>query len=164
MAEGVQLVVVSDIFGRQIGDQMVEGLVDSESENEFKERYAIISQKWARLDTEESGPMHLFVAWFTRHKYSLLQKTMLKSICRKAGLGNPPTPFTTNTSESVNSLLKHGMDYKKSELPEFLDKLKSVIDDQEKEMEKAVLRRGKYELCEQLKNLEKKKKMTGLQR
>ena len=53
VAEGVQQVVVSDIFGRQIGDQMVEGLVDSESENEFKEGYAIISQKWARLDRGE---------------------------------------------------------------------------------------------------------------
>ena len=36
------------------------------------------------------------------------------------------------------------MDYKKHE---FLDKLKSLIDD--KEMEKAIIGRGKYELCEQ---------------
>ena len=47
------------------------------------------------------------------------------------------------------------MDYKKHELPEFLDKLKSLIDDQEREMEMAIIGRGKYELCEQYKRLEK---------
>ena len=46
------------------------------------------------------------------------------------------------------------MDYKKHELPEFLDKLKCLIDDQEK-MEKAIIGRGKYELCEQYKRLGK---------
>ena len=93
VTEGVQQIVVSDIFGRQIGDQVVEEVVDSESENEFKEGYDIISQKWTRMDAEESGPMHSFVTWFNRH---MVEKTMLKSVCRKAGLGNPPTPFTTN--------------------------------------------------------------------
>ena len=107
--KGVQQIVVSNIFGQQIGDQLVEGLVDSESENEFKKGYDIISQKWKRIDTEKNGPMHSFVTWFNRHKYSV-QKTMLKSVRHKAGLGNPPTPFTTKASESANSLLKHRVD------------------------------------------------------
>ena len=44
------------------------------------------------------------------------------------------------------------MDYKKHELPEFLDMLKSLIDDQ---MKKTLTGRGKCELCEQYKRLEK---------
>jgi hypothetical protein len=155
VSESVQQIVISDIFGQQIGSQHLEGLIDSESNDEFGKGYDIISQKWKGLDSTEGGSMHVFVSWFHRHKYSVIKETMLKSVRRSAGLGDPPTLFTTNASESVNSLVKNRMDYKKHELPEFLDKLKSVIDDQEKEMEKAIIGRGKYELCEQFKRLEK---------
>ena len=149
--ESMQQIVVSDIFGQQIGSQDVEGLVNSDSDVEFEKGYDIISQKWKGLDSKEGGLMHIFVTWFHRYKYSVIKKTMLKSVRRNAGLGDPPTLFTTNASESVNSLLKNRMDYKKNELSEFLDKLKSLIDNQEKEMEKAIIGRGKYELCEQFK-------------
>ena len=67
------------------------------------------------MDSSDSGPMHTFVTWFYQHKYSLLKQSMLKYIRRKAGLGDPPGPFTTNSSESINSLLKSRMDYKKNE-------------------------------------------------
>ena len=155
VSESVQQTVVSDIFGQQIGSQHVEGLIDSDSDDEYGKGYDVISKKWKRLDSKEGGSMHIFVTWFHRHKYSVIKETMLKSVRRNAGLGDPPALFTTNASESVNSLVKNRMDYKKHELPEFLDKLKSLIDDQEKEMEKAIIGRGKYELCEQYKRLEK---------
>ena len=99
--------------------------------------------------------MHTFVTWFYQHKYSLVKKSMLKSTRCKAGLGDPPASFTTNASESINSVLKHKMDYQKKELPEFLDKLKSVVDDQECEMERSIIGGGKYELCEKFKKMEK---------
>ena len=54
---------------------------------------------------------------------------MFKSTHHKGGLGDPPSQFTTNASESVNSVLKSKVDYKKSKLPEFLVKLKSLIDE-----------------------------------
>ena len=42
------------------------------------------------------------VTWFYQYKYSLLKQSMLKSVRRKVGLGDPPAPFTTNSSESIN--------------------------------------------------------------
>ena len=46
----------------------------------------------------------------------------------------------------MNAVLKSKVDYKKSELPAFLEKLKSVIDEQEREIvERAVINRGKYQ-------------------
>ena len=58
-----------------------------------------------------------------------------------------------NASESVNALLKHKVDYKKNELSIFLDKLKEVIDDQERELERAVIDRGKYQFSSEFKHL-----------
>ena len=86
----MQQIVVSDIFGQQIGSRYVEGLIDSESDEEFEKGYNI-SQKWKGMDSKEGGPMHMFVTWFRRHKYSVIKKTMLKSVRRNAGLGDPPT-------------------------------------------------------------------------
>lgn len=87
----------------------------------------------------------------------------LKKVCcgagcsrQRAGLGDPPS-FTTNASESMNALLKNKVDYKKNELPALLDKLKEVIDEQERELERAVLDRGKYKFrpeCQYLVKLE----------
>ena len=94
---------------QQIGSQQVQGLIDSESDDEFEKEYDI-SQNWKRMDSEEGGPMHVFVTWFHRHKYSVIKKTMVKSICQNAGLGDPPTWFTTNASENINSLVKDRME------------------------------------------------------
>ena len=72
---------------------------------------------------------------------------------KNAETNSPPSSITTNTSESMNAVLKSKVDYKKSE---FLEKLKSVIDDQEREIERALINRGKYQLCDDYKKLEVK--------
>ena len=51
-------------------------------------------------------------------------------------------------------ILKNKVDYKQNQLLEFVEKLKQVIDDQEKEVEKAVIQRGKYRFKSEYKYLE----------
>ena len=94
---------------------------------------------------------------------------MLQSTRKEAGLGDPPELFTTNPTESMNAVLKNKVDYKKSELPEFLEKLKEVINEQEREIERAVINRSKYRLPPEFRSFEKTEekwflKMTVLQR
>ena len=79
---------------------------------------------------------------------------MLKFVREEAGLGCPPQPFTTNASETTNFILKNKLDYKSHQLLEFVEKLKQLIDDQEKEIEKAVVQRGKYRFIPEYKYLE----------
>ena len=57
----------------------------------------------------------------------------LRPIREECGLGCPPSQFTTNASESVNALLKRKVDYKKNELPDFLDRVKEIIQEQQME-------------------------------
>ena len=47
-------------------------------------------------------------------------------------------------------MLKNLTNYKKSEIFEFLQKLKELIIEQEREIERAIIGRGKYELRPQL--------------
>ena len=93
---------------------------------------------------------------------------MLKSVREEAGLGVPPSVFTTNASESVNAMLKRKVEYKKNELPSFVAHLKQLVDEQERELERAVIGRGKYQFAEAYRFLEIKEidwfRMTKEQR
>ena len=68
---------------------------------------------------------------------------MLRPMREKAGLGSPPEPFFTNSSECINNVINVKVDYKRNELPNFLQKLKELIDEQERGVEKAVIGSGK---------------------
>ena len=59
------------------------------------------------------GPCMLLDDGFVSTKKNLLKNKMLKETHINAGLGNPPSYFTTNSSESINAMLKNKVDYKK---------------------------------------------------
>ena len=169
VGDNVQQVIIGDLFGKQVMSEQVEGLIDCKNDEEFEKGITALCSKWERMDSHDHGPLHAFGRWFVQYKKESLKKKMLKETRIKAGLGNPPSYFTTNSSESVNAMLKNKVDYKKSELPEFLEKLRSVIDEQEKELERAIIDRGKYQLCDEYKKLEVKEdkwfmKMSCIQR
>lgn len=88
------------------------------------------------------------------NKAPIIRDAVLRSIREECGLGNPPEQFTTNASESVNALLKHKVDYKQNELPAFIDQVKELVEEQDKEVERAVINRGKYRLRDQYHFLE----------
>ena len=64
-------------------------------------------------------------------------------------------PFTTNASESINAVLKQKVNYKRNELPVFLEKIKELIREQDSDIEKAVIDRGKYKINPEFKKLSK---------
>ena len=64
-------------------------------------------------------------------KASVIRDTMLYPVTVECGLGCPPDIFTTNASENVNAVLKRKLDYKQSELPQFIDKVEEVIAEQQ---------------------------------
>jgi hypothetical protein len=76
------------------------------------------------------------------------------SIRFECGLEDPSDIFTTNPSETINALLKHKVEYKRSELPVFIEKVKELVEEQNREVECAVINRGKYQLRKQFKFLE----------
>lgn len=89
-----------------------------------------------------------------KNKVDVIRHSMLCSVREEAGLGSPPDPFFTNASECVNSMLKNKVQYKRSELPRFIEKLKELCDEQDREVERAVISRGKYRFRSQYCNME----------
>ena len=94
-----------------------------------------------------------FYEWFTRNKMTIMQ-TMMKPVCEEAGLRSPPEQFTTNASETINFIIKFHISYKPSQLMELTEKLREAIDEQEREVERAVIGRGKFGFKEEYQHLQ----------
>ena len=137
-------VTLEEIFGGRRGTAYIEGLIDSKSCSEFDSKLAALKPIWAERELKEDGCTPGFHDWFLQHKAEMLKCSAICPVREKAGLGNPPVSFTTNASESLNSVIKSKVDYEKSELLKFIEKMQCLVDDQFKEVERAVCRRGKY--------------------
>ena len=59
-----------------------------------------------------------------------LCSSMRKDLREKAGLGSPPSIFTTNASESINAVLKHKVNYQESKWPTFNESIRQLAKQQ----------------------------------
>ena len=109
----------------------------------FDSKLKVAKAHWTELEKSD-GAKPGFYSWFVQNKVNSMKATMLKTVRAEAGLGSPPQPFTTNASETTNSVIKAHVLYKHSQLMEFVNHLKDVVDEQEREVERAVIRRGKF--------------------
>lgn len=127
--------ILDGIFGTQIGSVYYEGLVDAISTDDFDDKLQQLGAKWR----EEDDRNEVFYDWFVKEKASIFKTSVISSVRIAAGLGSPPAPFTTNVSETVNFILKSKVQYKKCELPQFIEKVESLVLEQQEEVQ-----RGQY--------------------
>ena len=143
--------ILDDVFGKKIGTLYVEGLVDADDIDDFDAKLESLLTKWKshEVATTSTSDIYKFTDWFQSYKVPVIRNSMIKGVREECGLGSPPATFTTNASESANYMIKHKVNYKQNELPEFLEKYKELVCEQEQEVNKALLGRGKYELHNQ---------------
>ena len=79
-----------------------------------------------------------------KYKADVFCSSTLKCLRREAGLGDPPSAFYTNTNESINSALKLKTNYKKQQLPDFVNSMKTFVAQQQQQIESAIIGGGKY--------------------
>ena len=135
--------ILDDIFGKTCDGILIERIMDT-SENDFDAKVQSLVQSWRSHAVPSGAKVDRFIDYFVEKKAHIIRETMIRSVREGCGLGCPPDIFTTNASESINAILKRKVDYKRNQLPEFVDIFKEVIDDQRCELERAVVGRGKY--------------------
>ena len=129
---------IKDIFGYLVDNHYTEGLVDSESLEEFDDNLQKCSSVWDKREMlARDTTVPAFFQWFKTYHSDLVKEKMLKPVRCKAGLGNPPVQYTTNPNESVNSQVKYKVDYKASELHIFCEKFEELVDMQTRNIELA---------------------------
>ena len=133
-----------------MGSTQLTDLVDSPSRCTFEEKLSVLLSKWKLHDLDDDkGPVNAFCPWFRTNKEIVIRDTMLLPVREEAGMGSPPEPFYTNSSECINNVLKVKVDYKRTELKLFVDNLRQLVEEQQREVEKAVVECGKYFLQRQ---------------
>jgi hypothetical protein len=138
---------LNDIFGKNIEDMHYGGLIDCESEDIFTATLNYLIDAWHAIVPDR------FIAWFQTVIPEILS-SMLAPVQEKAGLGKPPLPFYNYRSESINHVIKEGVQYKKQDLPDFILSLQNIISSQIEMIKLAIFRRGNYKFIEDLKYLE----------
>ena len=68
-----------------------------------------------------------------------MKESMLKPVRKEAGLGDPPSQYTNNDPESANFLIKHGLHFTASKPHEFVEKMKNIIETQQRNEDRASL-------------------------
>ena len=135
--------IVKDVMGSP--GQLQYGLVDAADEDQLDSTLSKFSSRWNTLEEPYNSPPS-FHTWFVKHCCCVVAQFMLRSVREKAGLGSPPTPYYTNEVESKNRVLKEEVLYKSCQLPDFIQKMKSVFEQQKAEIERAVVNTGEYRL------------------
>lgn len=106
-----------------VGGVFSKGIVDAESETEFYEKLEELKELISERENLEWN-LH----GFSQYMVENIASGMLKPDRREAGLGNPPSAFTMNASESMNAILKSKVNYKKNELHVLINHLKQMAD------------------------------------
>lgn len=78
----------------------------------------LLIDKWSK--DESCAP---FCGWFTKNKVDVIHQSMVKPVCEEACLENPQEGLYTNAKDTMNSMLKNAVSYKRSELPKKYKKM-----------------------------------------
>lgn len=99
--------VCSDIFGSN-------GLLWSESSEEFEEKASKLVQEWDELESLERVGKPEFSSYFETYKRKEMKNKMAKFVVKSLGIGS--SPYTQNTVESINNLIKHWVNFSQQDM------------------------------------------------
>ena len=147
-------IILADIFGNIDGTNFQEGLVDASNELKFFSQLEGMETKWNELEQTDSKQQPKFFNWFQKYESHVFANAMIKPKHEAAGLGSPPAEFTTNICESGHFALKSYLPKRgQCSWQEFVLKSLHFVQDQQREIEMAVLDRGQYRFKKQYSSL-----------
>lgn len=164
---------VHDIFGYTDPDGIYhEGLVDCCDDKAYDDLLASMEVVWNEREhhafSDHKSHKPEFHSWFMKYKAKEFREHTLRSLREAVGLGSPPKAFYTNDNESINAVLKECVNYKKQQWGVFNQKMRKAVEQQQHEVEKAIIGCGKYRIRAEYKFLavpeEKWFRMTQVQR
>ena len=134
--------ILSDLFGEQIGTRFEERIVDFENEVDFEERLGSLCDIWEyRLGRKE---LELY-NWFLKYKEEKMKKCMIKSVRAASGMGSSPKQFVTNRVECLNSLLKREAG-RNVPVNQLVESIQELVERQQRNVEWALLDKGPLKL------------------
>ena len=114
---------IVDIFGQQIGESKIPGLVDCMSPEAFDLKLTEIADLW----TNRHPKGEQFLEYFRKNKANLIKKCMTADVRAFSGLGFPPKMYNQNANECANSVIKRGCSFSKITIPQCIKHLEQIV-------------------------------------
>lgn len=137
---------LEDIFGSEAKREL--GLVDAASRDEFDAMLQSLYPVWTRREMEAkqltSEDSTLFYSYFLHHVAEDMKSTMIASVRQKTGYED--SFFFNNDPESMNNRIKTRMEKKKLSWPECVQQLKEMAEEQERNVNRALIDEGPYRI------------------
>ena len=74
----------------------------------------------------------------------MITQSMLKAAREHAGLWRPPTAYYNNIPESINAVIKRGVQFKGREMTKFCQEMSILVMRQKEDVNSAILNHGPY--------------------
>lgn len=87
-----------------------------------------------------------FFSYFSKYKAKVFKESMIKPVQKRAGLGDPPRQYHNNSPECINNVIKMKVRREKNTLDEFCSEMKSLVEQQQNHLIRAITCRGEYRL------------------
>ena len=155
IAGEVKCEFMADIFGQTIGTVHESGLVSAPDEQQFVNMLDNVKERWS--NKHDNGAA--FYDWFCTRKAKEFLDSAIQSVRQRAGLGCPPERFTTNKSEQTNRVIQEFVRNEnngKKNIDEFsfCTALAKLINNQNQEIELAIIGKGEFKFREEFRFLE----------
>ena len=133
-----------------------KGLVDCHNESEFHAQLSVLKESWDKREREACGKVgeESFHTWFVINKANDFIEGALEDIHELAGLGCPPVPYYTNANESINRAIKDKVNFTKQQWPIFNEKMKEFIEQQQRDVDMAIVGGGRLQIWDKFKHFE----------
>ena len=142
--------IIREVIGAEHRGKRINGLVDCPTEQEFEKELSLAEQQWPKE----------FTSWLHSSEGRLrpltetMRKCMLKPVRVAAGLGNPPTKWQNQRTESINNVIKEEIKRQSTDQVTIHELIESrVIQPHLDELVKAIYNMGEYRLSDEYSHL-----------
>ena len=137
LPESVIKEILNDIFGTA----NEKGLIHS-SDEDFNAKLKLLQKRWELLEKPFKVTPVVY-RWFVLHYVPITRDNMRSELLRDLGLEDEK--YTQNNSESLNSLVKRYVNFKKQDILKFVY-LEECVHEQQNKLNKAAIGLGRWAL------------------
>ena len=139
---------MEDVFGKTSRNVKIKGLLDCFEENEFLAESKNL-EKWKKRGVKG----YQFLKYLTETRKDLMKSSMIASVRKRCGLGDPPKQYDQNANEAMNSVIKKARGKGIIPVKETIKLLHQEVKSQEEKLKMSLIGRGEWQLTNEVKDV-----------
>ena len=139
---------MEEVFGKTSGNIKIKGLLDCFEENEFLAEWKNLEEKWKKRGVEG----YHFLKYLTETKKDLMKSSMIASVRKRCGLGDPTKQYDQNANEAMNSVIKKAKGKGHISVEETIKLLHQEVKSQEEKLKMSFIGKREWQVTNEVKD------------